>query len=362
MDRTSRGIAILISNAADIKVRSLLRVSGNILHLSFEWHGEIAHLINVYVPSDDTSSPCFSDLCAYILRLNHANVILLGDFNAHVGYSDKTASDCPYIGNNLLHSTSNDNGVDIKNLIHMTKFKLRSSFEASKSLLTTWSSGNKVSHIDHILFSPVTSLIPLHMSTSWTKVRSDHKLLVCCVKLSKSAALQYCLRQTTALSRNSDIKAAPSLRDLQGKANDFPGKRRRGSYTSDLPPQLGALKKAKATHDVNCGSPVKDQKWNVDNLSNKRQRESYESDLQSQMGAFKKAKVACASVSDKWAHISTCIKQAASRQLNNAKSPITPKRNSALGNFQKSKFKHLKNPTECCLPGSSGKKGGRLLQ
>lgn len=98
------------------------RASGNIFHLSLEWQGEIAHLIYVYMPSDDTSSSNFIDLCAYILHLNYANVILLIDFNAHVGYSDKTVSDYLFIGNNLFHSKSNDNGVDLKNLIHVTKF------------------------------------------------------------------------------------------------------------------------------------------------------------------------------------------------------------------------------------------------
>lgn len=81
-----------------------------------------------------------------------------------------------------------------------------------------------MSQIDHILFSPVTSLVPLQMSANWTKVRSDHKLLACCVKLSKITALQNCNRQTP-LSGISTINSELSVKDLKWNVNNLSNRR-----------------------------------------------------------------------------------------------------------------------------------------
>lgn len=125
------------------------RVSGNLMHISMEWRGTQVHIINVYMPSDGSPAGDFTALCKYVLQLDSTEIILMGDFNAHVGFKDRIASDSLYVDNNLLHDVCNDNGLDLKNLLHLTKFKLKNSFEKSNTLLNTWKNGNKTSQIDH---------------------------------------------------------------------------------------------------------------------------------------------------------------------------------------------------------------------
>lgn len=57
-----------------------------------------------------------------------ANTIVVGDFNAHIGKKDIPPGDAQLIGPNLFHE---------QNLLHLTGFRLKNSFESSKSISKT---------------------------------------------------------------------------------------------------------------------------------------------------------------------------------------------------------------------------------
>lgn len=288
LTKTNRG--------TDIK---LYKVSGNIFHCSFEWMNQTVNILNVYMPSSSTSD--FIDLGAYALKLNLNNVLVLEDFNAHIGRNDRTESDSMLVGNNLYHDKCNENGEDLKKILHATRYKLKSSFEKSGSLLITWHSGMRQSQIDHVLLSPMTAFDCCYMSGSWTELRTDHKLIICDI----------CVSPTPSIAASS-VAAKPEDHKIIG------------------------ICKATCPVAVN-------PKWNVDNLSDVKSRIAFQRDLMVGMEGYRKEKGKLKSVDEKWARLTSSLKFSASRTLNKAKPPLTPRRKSALDDHQRSKFLYLRD-------------------
>lgn len=177
----TRGTAILLANLFEFTDVKLYKVTGNIFHCSFLWKDREVNVVNVFMPPDSESD--FVDLGAYILKMRLSSVLITGDFNARVGKFRRTKSDRILIGDKLLHDESDGNGKSLTDFMRVTGYKLKSSFLKSNSLLFTKRCGEERWQIDHILLSPLTS-------TSWTKVPTDHKLVICDVNfLTKSLCL-----------------------------------------------------------------------------------------------------------------------------------------------------------------------------
>lgn len=118
-----------------------------------------------------------------ILEIGVRNVDVAGDFNAHVGISNSMPSDIELIDPNLFHDKCDFNAHNLKNLLRLHRFQLKNSFVKSKTLRTTSKSGDRVSQIDHALFSPLGTFSCLHMSAMWTGSSTDHKLIRCSLKV-----------------------------------------------------------------------------------------------------------------------------------------------------------------------------------
>jgi endonuclease/exonuclease/phosphatase family metal-dependent hydrolase len=78
--------------------------------------------------------------------------ILLGDFNAKVGWEDIFK---PRIGNESLHEASNDNGVRVVNFATSKNLIVKSTFPHHDIHKHTWTSPKDITHnqIDYILIN-----------------------------------------------------------------------------------------------------------------------------------------------------------------------------------------------------------------
>lgn len=210
--------AILVSKKAPLKCK-FHKVSANISSVQFLWFDMTVHIINVHIPSDKRSSIEFSLLNKYVRNLGSKNVIIIGDFNAHIDFKDKTPTDEAFIGPNLFHEFTNANGDDLKNFIHLTKFKLKNSFVKSRTLMTTWRCNDRFSQIDHVLFSPVVTFVCHNMIASWTLIGTDHKLIKCLISPEKGLNSDVdfnvdCAR--TTIDHADDTNDMPILQTVSG--------------------------------------------------------------------------------------------------------------------------------------------------
>lgn len=146
---THRGLAILVHLSIANRVLEVFKVTTNILACKLTIDGGHITLVNVHIPSGDGKDLEFVKLTSFIARMKGAPMILLEDFNAHIGKLDITDEDRQFIGPNLYHAESNENGEDLKNLIHLHRLSLKSSWGKSKSTLTTWTNGKTYSQIDN---------------------------------------------------------------------------------------------------------------------------------------------------------------------------------------------------------------------
>lgn len=169
-----RGTAILISKGIPQSSWKSKKISGDIMHLDILLSNVIVHIVNVYIPSDVRSSVEFNLLSDLILKVGSMNVVIVGDFNAHIGLNDSTPSDAALIGNNLYHDVSDANGEALRNFLHLHLFQLKNSFAKSRTLRTTWRCGMRVSQIDYVLFSPMLNFNCSHISAEWTNLKTDH--------------------------------------------------------------------------------------------------------------------------------------------------------------------------------------------
>lgn len=114
-----------------------------------------------------------------------SNTIVVGDFNAHIGKKDIYPGDAYLIAPNLFHERNNDNGTDLKNVLHLSGLRLKNSFERSKSISRTWKIGSSESQIDHVLMSHKHILNCIKMYEKWNSVKTDHKILVTALRQPK---------------------------------------------------------------------------------------------------------------------------------------------------------------------------------
>lgn len=119
--RTSRRLAILVHVSLSKMVKKIHKVSVNILAIELLHDNRTMLFINVHMPQGATSGSEFCELRSFILKHTNSMIILFGDFNAHLGKDDLTADDMRYIGPNLYHQHDNDNGDELKAILHMAR-------------------------------------------------------------------------------------------------------------------------------------------------------------------------------------------------------------------------------------------------
>lgn len=175
--RDARRLAFLIHLSCLRLVRKTYDVSENILAIEVCEGSDITLIVNVHMPQHTGYQSDFDSLRSFLMSHHHITTIVLGDFNAHVGKLDLTARDRQFIGPNLYHDRCNDNGEELKNMMHLGCFSVKNSWSQSPSVLVTWTNSRVSSQIDHMLCnSPLTRFRQIF--GTWVKsVMTDHKLL-----------------------------------------------------------------------------------------------------------------------------------------------------------------------------------------
>lgn len=85
---------------------------------------QIVTVINVHMPDVSGDTNEFTNLNLFVTKHWDKAMIIVGDFNAHIGKLDLTATDKLYIGPNLLHDHCNANGDEVRNMVHIGQFSI----------------------------------------------------------------------------------------------------------------------------------------------------------------------------------------------------------------------------------------------
>lgn len=109
--RVYRGVAILVHLSCLHLIKRVYTISSNIMSCDFLLND---HLVNVHIPQDDDGAIEFGNPKDFVVRRNTSQMIILGDFNAHIAKLDRTAGDKMLVGPNLFHDLCHANGYELK--------------------------------------------------------------------------------------------------------------------------------------------------------------------------------------------------------------------------------------------------------
>lgn len=183
-DRNARRIAFLVHRSLAGQVHSTLNLTHNVQVLEMTMEDARIWIVNAHIPHDDGDYD-FGAIRAFILKYSDRRIILLGDFNAHLGRLDLTMEDKSYIGPQIGHDYCNINGEELKNIIHAGNFNVNSTWSRSSTVRVTWRSGDSWSQIDHMM-SNDTSLRFQRILATWSStVQTDHALLMAEIELKE---------------------------------------------------------------------------------------------------------------------------------------------------------------------------------
>lgn len=279
----------MISNTLSSSIFHISEISEHIVALYWIANAERVQLVNEYIPGDQRGPEEFNKLAIHLLTQKpNTHTLVMGDFNAHVGIKDLTADYSKLIGKNLFHDLDNENGVELKNLLQLTGLILKSSFERSRSLTTTWKAGNRESQIDHVLLSKNNTLECSNMYAETNNI-SDHK-----IKLTTITQTKFPSKESTPTNSQNVTKLKPLLR------------------------------------------------WNTQNLKDEQTRTRYKTTLDSKLAVTKLDNTQPL----EWESLKNTIIAAAATSLKRPTSPITPNRKTALDKLEKIKFKQSRDPKD----------------
>lgn len=207
-----RGIAILISNAADYDIIRTHRKSQDVMAIYLRLKTTTSCdpinilVITTHIPSSSTLR--FTEIGS-IIRETPKNVytVIVGDFNAHLGKEDVIACKTfkNLIGKNLHHTTSNVNGNLLLNLIQQHQLKANSTW-GRLTCRTTWTSGKKVSQVDHILTGTNKNIYFHNINGEKDlKLKTDHKLIWGSIQMSSFTGSKI-PKETKKIRENKTIK------------------------------------------------------------------------------------------------------------------------------------------------------------
>lgn len=175
--RTARRLAFLIHKTLMPFVKKTYQVSDNVLAIEVVHDGSKLLIVNVHLPQITPSADDFRVLQNFIVSQSGTAMIVMGDFNAHLGRKDLTDADKFFIGSNLYHDDCNDNGEELKALVHMGCFSVKNTWCRSPSVRTTWTSQYSSSQVDHMLCNSQDIRFS-HIHGTWVRtVKTDHALL-----------------------------------------------------------------------------------------------------------------------------------------------------------------------------------------
>lgn len=133
-----RGLAIVIRKLMRHIIERVMVLSDNMMACEIVVGKKNVTIVNVHIPSDQNADNEFAKLEEFIRKASKNKIIILGDFNAHIGKHNLTRTDKEYIGPNLLHEQCNDNGDEIKQLLHTYKIRVVNTWKNSRTLEHTW--------------------------------------------------------------------------------------------------------------------------------------------------------------------------------------------------------------------------------
>lgn len=290
-NRTYRGLAILVHIDRLSIIQEVRSISHNIMMCNMNLEGKNILLLNVHLPDVRGNPEEFQLLHQFTRRHSTKEIIIIGDFNAHVGKKDLTSLDRRCIGPNLYHDVCNDNGEELKNLIQAGTFCLKNTWNHNRSFNYTWSNGVSRSQIDHMLCNSADIKFQC-MYASWVEtVPTDHKIL--------SAIISY------------------------GRAK-FPQNKNKRPHPSQ---------------DSNKQPPTKKRMtWHIDNLQTEAGREQYCEAITNNINKFLPTIARSEenyNVNTVWNAIKHTIHQSADETLIKQKEQLTPKRLQARRNYSK---------------------------
>lgn len=175
-----RGVGIVLRKSCNFKVEIIRRVSDRVLSVKIkDQRNKDLFLIVVHLPSKESElEKVHSLLSNEVNRLSTTqmnSLILIGDFNAHLGkdlLGDKSKG---IIGNALLHSVTNEPGRYLMDFLKHYQFKVNTTY-GRHNAIETWRRGTSFSQLDHIITSG-TSLFFVDLIKGLYFARSDHKLV-----------------------------------------------------------------------------------------------------------------------------------------------------------------------------------------
>jgi len=174
-NRNARRLAFLVHPSYLPSIAKVTELSTNILMLEVQQQSSRTTFINVHIPASGHAE--FNILCDFVTTHTGSKGIILGDFNAHLGVHDLTLSDRTYVGPRLHHDLWNDNGEELKTLMHLGHFAAKNTWSKYPSVLTTWTNSKWSSQIDHLLCNS-TSISFHRVIATWVHtVATDHALL-----------------------------------------------------------------------------------------------------------------------------------------------------------------------------------------
>lgn len=284
--RMGGGTAIMVSKKL-FKEGMFRRISDDSCSYMLEVFGEKVVFLSCYVRSEvSVESGEFHKIRNFLLTLPASlarNVVIVGDFNAHIGIRDRTDQDKGIFGNNLHHDICNANGLGLKSLLHGFRLKDQLTFSASSSVRVTWSNGRSMSQIDHVLMSRMEFMkLPRVKAFFDGELRSDHKMVVCvCMK-----------------------------KDQQG-----------------MPPASRSQQRPEKRKSQDQVRAAKKPKFDLERLKDEEEREKYQKQVDRLLTINSVADEHC--VEDKWKRVETSVMGAAKATLKTQGSPPTPRREQA---------------------------------
>lgn len=185
--RMGGGTAILVHRGQFGTECNFFRVSDNICGAKITVFGEQLIIFSIYARSiSGQADPEIGTLINYLTSLSarqRNNTIILGDFNAHIGYEDLLPEENARVGSLLFHPSTNPNGEALKELLQFHRYRLCSSFGPDKNVLCTWQRGNRRAQIDHIVMPIIQRFRkPDCKCVNDNSGFSDHRLLTLRVK------------------------------------------------------------------------------------------------------------------------------------------------------------------------------------
>lgn len=189
--RTSRGTAILVRKVLVPHIRSFSSISQNICVLTLQIGGRMLALFCFHSPSDGDRSACreYVRLSDVIRKYaNRHELLILGDWNAHLGSGDRETDDLR-IGPILHHSDTNENGQMMKMLVELNDLEVMTT-KLDRTCKETWQRGQQRSQIDHILRQLNSPIFMHKMKGLWKETITDHKLIMCRLKFENGASSQ----------------------------------------------------------------------------------------------------------------------------------------------------------------------------